>query len=110
MKLLVPAGFMPTLSGGTIVVTICSGTAPQTMVMTLPGSGEADGSHEDAGTHDRPCAFSGLVMPALGGADPVLLAIAIAAVIALGLRPAVPPAIGRPARMRPPLRAPPAAV
>src|SRR3546814_17537543 len=37
LKVLVPAGFMPTVSSGTILVQLCSGQGPQTVMMELPG-------------------------------------------------------------------------
>src|SRR3546814_12771157 len=83
LKVLVPAGFMPTVSSGTILVQLCSGQGPQTVMMELPGrSGDHDpADHKQA---DMPCAFSGLSSPALAAADPILLALAIALILAIG--------------------------
>ena len=83
LKVLVPAGFMPTVSSGTILVQLCSGQGPQTVMMELPGrSGDHDpADHKQA---DMPCAFSGLSSPALAAADPILLALAIAFILAMG--------------------------
>ncbi|WP_293919489.1 DUF2946 family protein [Sphingobium sp. UBA5915] len=109
MKIVMPAGFMPTMSGGQIVVSVCSGMGPTTMVMTIPGLG--DGKSEDEGHHgkaEQPCAFSGLSAPSLAAADPVLLAAAILFVLALGTRSVVPLASPAPPYLRPPLRGPPA--
>tara|TARA_R110000868_G_scaffold212918_3_gene462808 strand:- start:7069 stop:7473 length:405 start_codon:yes stop_codon:yes gene_type:complete len=109
MKIVMPAGFMPTVSNGQIVVSICSGTGPMTMVMTIPGLGqeksEGDGHH---GKAEQPCAFSGLSAPSLAAADPILLAAAILFVLALGTRPMALPASTAPSYLRPPLRGPPA--
>ena len=64
--------------------------------------------HDQQGKTDSPCTFSGLAAPALGGADPIQLAIAIAIIIAAGL---LAVAVTRPrdaAYLRPPSRGPPA--
>ena len=73
LKVLVPAGFMPTVSSGAILVQLCSGQGPQTVMMELLGrSGDHDpADHKQA---DMPCAFSGLSSPAL----------AIAFILAMG--------------------------
>src|SRR3546814_5427229 len=72
MKVLVPAGFMPTVSSGAILVQLCSGQGLQTAMLEIPGqSGDHDpADHKQA---EMPCAFSGLSSPALAAADPVLL-------------------------------------
>lgn len=109
MKLVMPAGFMPTVSNGQIVVSICSGTGPMTMVMTIPGleHGKSDGS-EHHGKTEQPCAFSGLSTPSLAATDPILLAAAILFVLALGALPITLPVATAPPYLRPPLRGPPA--
>src|SRR3546814_20382828 len=83
MKVLVPAGFMPTVSSGAILVQLCSGQGLQTAMLEIPGqSGEHDpADHKQA---EMPCAFSGMSSPAFAAADPVLLAIAIAFILAMG--------------------------
>ena len=83
MKVLVPAGFMPTVSSGAILVQLCSGQGLQTAMLEIPGqSGDHDpADHTQA---EMPCAFSGLSSPALAAADPVLLALAIAFILAMG--------------------------
>jgi hypothetical protein len=109
MKIIMPAGFMPTVSNGQIVVTICSGTGPMTMVMTISGleHGKSEGDRHQ-GKAEQPCAFSGLSAPSLAAADPILLAAAILFVLALGLRPPVLPVSTAPPYLRPPLRGTPA--
>ncbi len=115
MKAVVPAGFMPMLVEGRVVIALCSGSGP---VTALPDTGHHatmaahHGGHgtPDAPQHDnksQPCAFSGLTVPSLAGADPVVLAIAIAFVLALGLRVVAALPATRPVRLRPPLRGPP---
>ncbi|KQN26856.1 hypothetical protein ASE86_05115 [Sphingomonas sp. Leaf33] len=109
MKLLVPAGFMPTVSHGRIVVSICSGTGPMTMVVEMPGM--AHHAPTDAPKHDEgasaPCAYAGLMAPSLAATDPLLLAIALLVAMAMALRPVALPLVPAPARLRPPLRGPP---
>jgi len=107
MKVLVPAGFMPTMSGNTMIIQICSGYGPMIMAMPMPGK-------EDSGKGDRqnkaemPCAFSGLSAPSLAAADPILLALAILFVMAAAIHVAIPLPASSPAYLRPPLRGPPA--
>lgn len=109
MKLAIPAGFMPSVSDGQIVVSLCSGTGASTIVMTIPGleHGKPDGGGHP-GKAEQPCAFAGLSAPSLAAADPVLLAAAILFVLALGIRPLPLPASITPPYLRPPLRGPPA--
>ncbi|WP_353464507.1 DUF2946 family protein [Sphingomonas faeni] len=110
MKILVPAGFMPVVSGGGVTIEICGGKAPaQTVVapmMAMPGMAHHSGK-SDHQEREMPCAFSGLTAPSLAAVDPVLLAIAIAFIVGLvrHVRIAVP--IAAQAYLRPPLRGPP---
>ncbi len=109
MKIVIPAGYMPTVSNGQIVVSICSGTGPMTMVMTIPGldHGKSDGDDHQRKA-EQPCAFSGLSAPSLAAAAPILLAAVILFVLALGTRPLALPASTAQPYLRPPLRGPPA--
>lgn len=107
MKLLVPAGFMPVVAGGTISIEICSGTAPAKMMMAMPGMAH----HQDKSGHhgkEMPCAFSGLTAPSLAAADPLLPTLAIAIIVATVFGVATPSVARAPAYLRPPLRGPPA--
>jgi hypothetical protein len=122
MRLLVPAGYMPTFEGGTIGIVLCpSGTPGLAKVTAAAPMAMADAGHmamaksdhhSGQQQHDKPeppCVFSGLVAPLLSGADPILLAGAILFVLATGLRLPVRQPVARPVRLRPPLRAPPIA-
>ena len=112
MKLALPAGLMTTMSQGTIVVSLCSGTGPMKIAMAIPGleHGKPD-DQGHKGQAEQPCAFAGLSAPSLAAADPVLLAIAILFLMALGMRPlATILAAIAPPYLRPPLRGPPAAI
>lgn len=110
LRLLVPAGFMPTMEGGRLVISICSGFGPaKTMEMT--GATHAGMEHHGNPDGDRaqsPCAFADLALPVIGGMDPIQLAAAIVFVMAAGLvlATALPPRLS--GRLRPPLRGPPA--
>jgi len=103
MRILVPGGFMPTSDDGRIVVALCSGSGPATVVIDL---GQDNGEPDHKSTADATCAFTGLGSPSLGGADPVLLVLAVAFAMLLTARAAVPLA-SVPLRLRPPLRGPP---
>ena len=74
------------------------------------GKQDTDGDHPDTSPKATHCAFSGLGHSALGGADPPLLAVALAFILLTGF--ARLPAL--PARdipfLRPQLRGPPASV
>lgn len=109
MKLLMPAGFMPSVSAGTITVELCTGTGPQTIVMAIPGDHEQD-KQDGHGKTESPCVFAGLGAPSLAAADPVLIAIAIAFIVATVFRLAAAPAVASFAHLRPPLRGPPATI
>lgn len=111
VKAAVPAGFMLSAGGDRfLTVTICSDASgtPKQMQIAIPGKQDAGGDHSDAAAKATHCAFSGLGHSALGGADPVLLAGAIAFILLIGLAPF--PALPRRDLpfLRPQLRGPPA--
>jgi hypothetical protein len=93
-----------------LTVTICadaSGT-PKQMRIALPSKGgDAGGDHSEAASKAQPCAFAGLGHGALGGADPVLLAAALAFILLVGFAPLRAPPARDIAFLRPPLRGPP---
>jgi hypothetical protein len=117
LRLLVPAGYMPAIDTGRIAIVACpDSAAPTPPVMVAPADHHADrhGSRhhdDDRGDHHgagQVCAFAGLSAPLLGGADPVLLAAALAWVAAASLvLPRQHPARAAP-HLRPPSHAPPA--
>ena len=111
MKLLMPGGFMPIVSDGQIVVSICSGTGPTKMVVTIPGLGQKpDEGGEHGGKAEQPCAFAGLSTPSLATTDPILLAAAILFVLARGVLAVPLQTLAAPPYLRPPLRGPPAPI
>lgn len=109
IKALVPAGFM--VAGGqplTLTVSICadaSGTGT-TREIIIPAKADRAAGHGQA---KGECAFGALAMGALGGADTVLLALALAFVLALGFAPHAAPDLPGTRHLRPPLRGPPLA-
>jgi hypothetical protein len=106
MKALVPAGFMLGNDSRVITVQICADALGQqiTQKIVLPSSHSGD----DKAKSDSPCHFTALGHAMLGGADPVLLALALVFILALGFAPVLAPAPRRIAFLRPPLRGPPA--
>lgn len=112
LKLLVPSGYMLETTGASFGLVPCSGMAPTHVMppaVAMPGMthhADHDGN-KDKPAAEHPCAFAGLSGVTLAAADPLLLALAIAFVIAAGIRPIrLRPAKAH-AHLRPPLRGPP---
>jgi hypothetical protein len=110
VKALVPAGYMISSMGDRfLTVTICSdasGTTKQ-MQIAIPGKQDTGGDHSDAASKATHCAFSGLGHSALAGADPVLLAAALAFLLLVGFAPLRAPPARDITFLRPPPRGPP---
>lgn len=108
MKALVPAGYMLGQGTQTLTVEICADSIGQHIVkqITVPQSGHS--SEKDKG--DSPCHFTALGHAALGGADPVLLALALVFIVAMGFAAVARSAPRRVSYLRPPLRGPPIGV
>ena len=110
MKALVPAGYMVAPQARTFTLLVCADSLGQRTAtqVSIPAR---DGTHQNtdatAKTHEV-CPFAGHAFPALGGAAPILLALAIAFVLALGFAPVTLAVIRRVAHLQPPLRGPPA--
>lgn len=107
MKALVPGGYMLAAQGKVITVQLCddTGSGHLTAQMVIPMK---PGTSQGAADHAKgACPYSSLSHASLGGADPVLLALALAFILLLGFLPlpARPPS--RVAHLRPPLRGPP---
>lgn len=103
-----PAGYMVGRDATeTVTVLVCSGAGGDHQVVKLAIPSKKGGRGHDGET-GKGCAFSALGKSALGGADPVLLALALAFILVLGLAPSrTLPARPVP-HVRPPLRGPPA--
>lgn len=104
VRIVVPAGFMPMMDGGSFTITLCDGIGPAVMDMAMPGmKHHGDDAHRMQGR----CAYSDLAVPAIAGADPIQIAAAIAFIL-LAAFFAVPAFDLRRARhVRPPQRGPP---
>ena len=95
---------------GRFTITICSGVAPSTMTMDMPGMhGDAPdhGKSTDHGKAEMPCAFSALSAAVTGAIDPIQLAARIAFVVAIGRAGVVLVAPYDSTCLRPPSRGPP---
>jgi len=103
LKLLVPAGYMPT--PGQMAVQLCTGQGVQTVLLGADGQPVEPADHRQ--TKATPCAYTGLGTPAISAADPLLLAIAIALVMALGTVPRASLPRLRNVAPRPPSQPPP---
>ena len=111
IRAVIPAGFMVSTASDTVLsVTICSDASVglKQMHIVIPGKKPASG-HSDGVNKAPHCAFSSLAKVADGAADALLLALAFAFILVLGLAPVQRVAFRRPPYLRPPLRGPPAA-
>src|SRR3546814_14918039 len=63
LKVLVPAGFLPPATSGTILVQLCSGLGPQPVMMELPGM-SVDHEPTDTNTAVTSRTFLVIVLPA----------------------------------------------
>lgn len=107
MRMLVPAGFMPSFSSSGVEIVFCSGAGPMKMVMPGSAPGHAHDGQAPA-KPDAPCGFSALGAPSLSGADPIQLAAAVATIMVAGLLPARGLPVRRVASLRALPRGPPA--
>lgn len=108
-RLIVPAGFMPAVSGGQIVIAICSGHDGAPVLATIDTGKRVPGGHDP--THvDAPCPYAALTAGWLPVVDPIQLGEAIAVILASGFMLPVALPTRYAARLRPPLRGPPLCV
>ncbi|WP_292964093.1 hypothetical protein [Novosphingobium sp. UBA1939] len=108
MKALLPAGYMVGQRPGQKVLTVlvCADASGDHLdrQVSLPISGQKDGNSP---SHDV-CPFAGHAFAALGGADPIQIALAILFVLALGFAPAPLPRLAHARHVLPPPCGPPA--
>ena len=107
LKAVIPGGFMLSPSADTVLsISICADGSGvhQPVQITVPAK---HSSQLEPSQKNTPCAFAGLADTAIGGADPFLLALAFAFILALGLAPMRSLPIAQDFRLRPPLRGPP---
>lgn len=117
IEILVPAGYMPTVTNGAFLMRPCAGQdAPFAMAAASGASdstahGDHDHRHDpeggDHGKLEAPCVFSSLSAPVLGAIDPALLAIAIAFTLATSFHLEEKVAPARSLHLRPPSQGPP---
>ena len=111
IKAVIPTGYMISPSKDLVLtVSICADSTggAKEMQIVLPGKDERS-NHSDSGKKEGQCAFSGLANEAVSGATPILLALAFAIMLVLGLAPQRSLPIAQFAHSRPPLRGPPSA-
>jgi hypothetical protein len=110
MKALVPGGLMLGTQGKLLTIEVCSDASGihQTKQISVPMDSNASHEQSGQGKADSACPYSALSMAALGGADMLLLASALAFIIALGFLPMPARPLARASHLRPPLRGPPA--
>lgn len=110
MKIVVPTGFMIGQNSKVLTVQLCTDGLGHavTAKIAIPMKGEPSDSTGKQGKGD--CPFSSLSMASMTGADPALLALALAFILALGFAPARSSNPKRVSYLRPPLRGPPALV
>jgi hypothetical protein len=107
MKLIVPSGFMLSSGGKQLTVTLCSGVSGQSTTITIPTGPDHHGNGDEQNAQKDLCPYGALGHATLPGADPVLLAEAIAFILALVFAAIAPPALRRRPHVQPPLRGPP---
>jgi len=109
MKVLVPAGFMVGQNSTVLTIEICADASGGhvTTQIVVPHAGKHGETQGEAGKSSAACPYAGLSMAGLSGADPVLLALALTFILAIGFAPIriAPPR--RILHIRPPLRGPP---
>ena len=110
MKIVVPTGFMIGQNSKVLTVQLCTDGLGHavTAKIAIPMKGEPSDSSGKQGKAE--CPFASLSMASMTGADPALLALALAFILALGFASAQTSHPKRVSSPRPPLRGPPALV
>lgn len=108
MKALVPGGYMIGAQDKVLTIAICGDATGGhlTRQVVLP---QRESSQERAAQHAKSaaCPFSALDMAGTPGLDPILLGLALAFILAVGLAPLAAPELTPRSHLRPPLRGPP---
>ena len=108
LRALLPAGLMLAPAGHTLTVAICADATGLKLVRDIVVPGAPAKAHDaKADPAASACPYAALAMASLGGADPILLAAALALLMVLGLAAIIPVRTPPASRLRPPLRAPP---
>lgn len=108
MRLALPPGMMLSSDHMVLTVTICADAThgPQTRDIAIPMAPGGSKQHDRQGKDGGACPF-GSLSSGMIGADPLLLALAIAFVFAIGLLPTAALRLQPASKLRPPSRAPP---
>ncbi|MFC3212776.1 MULTISPECIES: hypothetical protein [Novosphingobium] len=107
LKIIVPSGYMVAQDTRTITVQIChdaSGEGPDLKIAVPMKASQNEVPGKPA---KGECPYGALSMVSLGGAHPVLLALAMAFIMALGFAPIRFALAEHISNLRPPLRGPP---
>lgn len=110
LKIVVPTGFMIGQNSKVLTIQLCHDGLGEviTKQLVIPMK---DGGSDSSGKQGKgECPFASLSMASMTGADPALLALALAFILALGFAPARITLPKRVFHLRPPLRGPPAFV
>lgn len=118
-ELLVPAGYMPTMTNGTFLMQPCAGqNAPASMMRLADASNSAvHDNHKqdhknlpdnnDHGKLEMPCVFSSLSAQALGPIDPILLVTTLSFILTTPFIAEQRLVLWRGIHLRPPAQGPP---
>jgi hypothetical protein len=111
LKIAMPAGYMVRQEGTVLTIAIC-GDASATHLVRQIVVPQRETPQDTQAQHAKSaaCPYSVLAMAGAAGADPLLLAEALAFILAVGLALRTAPAPTRHAHLRPPLRGPPRVV
>lgn len=112
MKALVPAGYMLGHGARVLTVEICADPqgAQIAKQIVLPADGKSGDQKGEHGEAVATCPFSALSFASIGGAEPLLLALALALILTLGFAAVHAPRPALRSHLRPPLRGPPALI
>ena len=108
LKVLLPTGFMLGTQNNTITVLVCHDASAGDVTRHIVLPNKTGGDDFPGKPAKGECPYGALSMASLGGADIVLLAMALAFIIALGVGPVRPVHPLRIPYLKPPLRGPPA--
>jgi len=109
VRAMLPAGFMPDMGSRTIRVVICMESQGLQAVAEIAVPSRTDSQHGPRAGHEE-CAFASQMAPAMAGADILLLALALAFILLIGLASEPLRLFGHKRGLRPPLRGPPALI
>lgn len=110
MKIVVPSGYMIGQNSKVFTIEICDGAFGSSTFKQIEIPMKEAGGESGHKQGKAECPFASLSMASMTGADPSLLVLALAFILALGFAPAPIPRPKRVHYLRPPLRGPPALV